>query len=193
MVYPQKKPSPATGGKPPPPAGAPARHLQADNARRIRLDAEKYRKETEIKARSQAQLLVLRARQIAEKELAEMKSAVSQELQNLLAEMTRTVSETLQARLEEIKRTAEAETRKEVDEIKRTVQKELQQQLAAIRRTVDEEMQQQLNHIRRIRLAAHDELEIQRKLTAASRIITLPDICQDDYSGDVKTRKPARV
>ena len=54
-------------------------------ARKIRIEAEKYQQDTETKARSQAQLLILQARLATQKEIAELKQKTSEELQKVLA------------------------------------------------------------------------------------------------------------
>ena len=78
------------------------RHMvmrELDIARRIRAEAERYRLETETKARSQAQLIVLQARLSTQKEIAELKRKTTAEIQKVLADI-RMVRITAQEELE---------------------------------------------------------------------------------------------
>jgi len=56
-------------------------------ARQMRAEAERYLKETETKARSQAQTLILEARLETRKELAELKRRTNEEIQKLLVDI----------------------------------------------------------------------------------------------------------
>jgi hypothetical protein len=56
-------------------------------ARRLRADAIKYQKETEMKARSEAQQLILRTRLSAQKEIEELIRKSSEEIQKVLADI----------------------------------------------------------------------------------------------------------
>jgi len=56
-------------------------------ARRMRAEAIKYQQETETKARSQAQQLVLHARLATQKEIEELISKASAEIQKVLADI----------------------------------------------------------------------------------------------------------
>jgi len=56
-------------------------------ARQMRAEAERYLKETETKARSQAQTLILEARLETRKELAELKRRANEEIQKLLVDI----------------------------------------------------------------------------------------------------------
>ena len=56
-------------------------------ARRMRAEAERYLKETETNARSQAQMLILKARMETRKELAELKRVTTEEIQKLLVDI----------------------------------------------------------------------------------------------------------
>ena len=58
-------------------------------ARRLRAEAEKYVRETEVRARSQSQLIVLQARTANSKEIAELKRVVNEEMQETLADIRR--------------------------------------------------------------------------------------------------------
>ena len=56
-------------------------------ARQIRTEAERYQRETETKARSQAQILILQARLATKKEIAELKRNIKEEIQRALADI----------------------------------------------------------------------------------------------------------
>lgn len=56
-------------------------------ARQMRTEAQRYRQETETKARSQAQLLILHARLATQKEIEEVKRKANEEIHNLLDEI----------------------------------------------------------------------------------------------------------
>lgn len=56
-------------------------------ARQLRVSADKYRQETETKARSQAQQLILQARLATKKEIAELKREVRDTVQKALADV----------------------------------------------------------------------------------------------------------
>ncbi len=56
-------------------------------ARQMRAEAERYLKETETKARSQAQILILKTRLETRKELAEVKRRTNEELQKVLVDI----------------------------------------------------------------------------------------------------------
>lgn len=68
-------------------------------ARQIRTGAERYHRETETKARSQAQLLILQARLATQKEIAELKRKAGEEIQKILADI-RMIRITAQEELE---------------------------------------------------------------------------------------------
>ncbi|MFC2033380.1 hypothetical protein ACFLUB_02525 [Chloroflexota bacterium] len=68
-------------------------------ARNIRVEAERYLQEMEMKARSQAQLLILQARLATQKEITELKQKTSEEIQKILADI-RMVRITAQEELE---------------------------------------------------------------------------------------------
>ena len=67
------------------------RELQ--QVKQLRTEAERYRQQTETKARSDAQLLILQTRLAARKEIAELKRKISEEIQKVLADinMIRTI------------------------------------------------------------------------------------------------------
>jgi hypothetical protein len=56
-------------------------------ARQIRTEAERYQRETETKARSQAQILILQARLATKKEIAELKRNIKEEIQRALTDI----------------------------------------------------------------------------------------------------------
>ncbi len=56
-------------------------------ARKIRTEAERYQQETETRARSQAQLLILQTRLETKKEIAALKQKTSEEIQKMLADI----------------------------------------------------------------------------------------------------------
>lgn len=56
-------------------------------ARQMRAEAERYLRETETKARSQAQMIILKARLETRKELAEVKRRTTEELQKVLIDI----------------------------------------------------------------------------------------------------------
>ena len=56
-------------------------------ARRLRVDAQRYQIETETKARSEAQQVILRARLSVQKQVEEMIRQASEEIQRLLADI----------------------------------------------------------------------------------------------------------
>lgn len=68
-------------------------------ARNIRRTAEIYQQESETKARSQAQLLILQARLETQREIAELKQTTSEEIQKVLADI-RMIRITAQEELE---------------------------------------------------------------------------------------------
>lgn len=68
-------------------------------AKQIRANAEKYRQESEIKARSQAQLLILQTRLVTRKEIQELHRRFGNEVQNILADI-RMIRITAQEELE---------------------------------------------------------------------------------------------
>ncbi len=72
---------------------------ELDLARKVRIEAEKYQQDTEIKARSQAQLLILQARMATQKEIAGLKQKTSEEIQKVLADI-RMIRITAQEELE---------------------------------------------------------------------------------------------
>ncbi len=62
-------------------------HRELELAKHIRAEADKYRQETEARARSQAQMLILQARLTIKKEIEEMKRLTTEEIQQILADM----------------------------------------------------------------------------------------------------------
>ena len=60
---------------------------ELEMAKRLRAEAEQYRKATEAKARSQAQMLILSVRLSTKKEIGEVKRKSIAEIQNILDEM----------------------------------------------------------------------------------------------------------
>jgi len=76
-------------------------------ARKIRVEAERYLQEMEMKARSQAQLLILQARLATQKEITELKQKTSGEIQKILADI-RMVRITAQEELETQRRFTDA-------------------------------------------------------------------------------------
>lgn len=56
-------------------------------ARQIRAEAERYRRETETKARSQAQTLILQARLATKKQIAALKRTIDEDIQKALADI----------------------------------------------------------------------------------------------------------
>ena len=68
-------------------------------AKNIRVEAERYLQEMEMKARSQAQLLILQARLATQKEITELKQKTSGEIQKILADI-RMIRITAQEELE---------------------------------------------------------------------------------------------
>ena len=62
---------------------------ELDLARRLRTETEKYVQETEVKARSQSQLIILQARAANSKEIAELKRVVNEEMKETLADIRR--------------------------------------------------------------------------------------------------------
>ena len=56
-------------------------------ARRMRADAQRYQKETEMKARSEAQRLILKTRLSTQREIEELIRQASEEIQKVLADM----------------------------------------------------------------------------------------------------------
>jgi hypothetical protein len=73
--------------------GLPAREIrrtakqELELARRLRADAEKYHRETAIRARSEAQALILKARLTVEKEIEAITRRVNEEVQKVLADI----------------------------------------------------------------------------------------------------------
>ncbi len=60
---------------------------ELDMARQLRAEAEKYRRETETKARSQAQMLILQARLAVRQEVAELRRKTGEEIQKVLVDI----------------------------------------------------------------------------------------------------------
>ena len=56
-------------------------------AKKLRVDAQRYRKESEIKARSEAQQLILRTRLSTQKEIEELIRKAGEEIQKVLADI----------------------------------------------------------------------------------------------------------
>ena len=61
------------------------RELQ--QVKQLRTEAERYRQQTETKARSDAQLLILQTRLAARKELEELKRRVNEEIQKVVSDI----------------------------------------------------------------------------------------------------------
>ncbi|MDD4860280.1 MAG: hypothetical protein PHR56_08805 [Dehalococcoidales bacterium] len=76
-----------------------AAQRELELARQTRLAAERYQQETETRARSQAQLLILQARLDTQKEIAGLKQKASEEIQKVLADI-RMIRITAQEELE---------------------------------------------------------------------------------------------
>lgn len=64
--------------------------------KRIRAEAEKYRQDIETKARSQAHLIILKARLAAMKEIAGLGRATKEEIQRVLADVLATAQDGLE-------------------------------------------------------------------------------------------------
>jgi len=64
--------------------------------KRIRAEAEKYRQDIETKARSQAHLIILKARLAAMKEIAGLGRATKEEIQRILADVLATAQDGLE-------------------------------------------------------------------------------------------------
>jgi len=62
-----------------------AARQELQKARRVRADADKYHRETAIRARSEAQALILRARLSVEKEIEAITKRANEEVQKVLA------------------------------------------------------------------------------------------------------------
>ncbi len=64
-----------------------AARQELEQARRLRADAEKYHRETAIRARSEAQQLMLKARLAVDKEIAALTKKATEEIQKILADI----------------------------------------------------------------------------------------------------------
>jgi hypothetical protein len=64
-----------------------AARQELEQARRLRADAEKYHRETAIRARSEAQQLMLKARLAVDKEIAALTKKATEEIQKVLADI----------------------------------------------------------------------------------------------------------
>ena len=62
-------------------------HHELELAKQTRAKAARYQQESEVKARSQAQLLILQARLATQKEIAEVKRKAGEEIQKALADI----------------------------------------------------------------------------------------------------------
>ena len=60
---------------------------ELQKARQVRADADKYHRETAIRARSEAQALILRARLSVEKEIEAITKRANEEVQKVLADI----------------------------------------------------------------------------------------------------------
>lgn len=65
-------------------------------AKRMRVEAEKYRQEMETKARSQLHMLTLQTRQAIKKELAELRCGLKEEIEKVIADILVTAREGLE-------------------------------------------------------------------------------------------------
>jgi len=193
-------------------------------AKKLRIDAEKYKKEVEARARSQASMLLLRARLATKKEIiTEFKHTANREIKEEIEQFKRTASEEMQkVVIAEFKRTADEEMQKEITELVSTADKEMQEKITELINMADKKLQKEitelinttanqrvqkeitelvstanqriqgkitelistadeemnkihevLTDIRKIRLAADKELQTQRRLKAATSIISL--------------------
>ena len=64
-----------------------AARQELEQARRLRADAEKYYRETALRARSEAQQLMLKARLAVDKEIAAITRKATEEIQKVLADI----------------------------------------------------------------------------------------------------------
>ena len=116
---------------------------ELEQAKKMRVEAEQYQKGIEAKANSQAQLFLLRTRLMAQKEVKEIRRKASEELKEETADFLRRAYE------------------------------KLEQEIVAFKQKAGQELEKALADIRVIRIAAHEELQAQRKLTDAARIQAL--------------------
>lgn len=60
---------------------------ELERARRLRADAERYHREMAVRARSEAQQLILKARLAVDREIAELSKKATEEIQRVLADI----------------------------------------------------------------------------------------------------------
>jgi F0F1-type ATP synthase membrane subunit b/b' len=143
-------------------------------AKKFRIEAEKYQQEMGTRARSQACMLLLRARMATQKEI--------------IAEFKRKANQEIQKEIEQLQRKAI----KEIIELISAANQEIQKEIEQLKCKVNEEMnetQQILTDIRTIRIAAYNELQIQRRLADATSIIALGPSSQEEDGQTLEQRK----
>jgi gas vesicle protein len=118
-------------------------------AKQLRIEAEKYQQETETRARSQAHMLLLRARLATRKEIiAEFKHKASEEIEKEIEQLKRRANEEMQKEIKaEFKRKADEEIQKKITELISTADEEMQKKLTELISTADEEIQKKLTEL----------------------------------------------
>ena len=136
---------------------------------KMRLEAERYQKETAARANSQAQLLVLQARLESKKAIAELRSRYVELLEKETTEFRNKYDELLQ---------------KEISWFRERINTELQKEIAKSVQKLSEESEKVLMDIRTIRIAAHEELQAQRKITDVCRInaLSFPSLEEEEQN-----------
>ncbi len=64
-----------------------AARQELEKARRVRAEADKYQRETAVRARSEAQQLILKARLAVDREVAALTKKATEEIQKVLADI----------------------------------------------------------------------------------------------------------
>lgn len=132
---------------------------ELEQVKKVRAEAERYQRETQTKANSQAQQLLLCTRLAAQKEMEKNKRKAIEELQNEMADF------------------------------KRKADDKLEREIAEFKQKFSEELEKVSADIRVIRMTAHEELQAQRKYTDATRIHALSFEFQEEDKQSLERAK----
>ena len=138
---------------------------ELEQAVKTRAESEQYLNNIQARANSHTQRLLLGARLVMKKEIEGIKLKAIEELRKEKEEIRRMALESLQQEMDDFRRKLNEELGK--------ISESLQQEIDDFRRKLDEELGKVLADIRVIRIAAHEELKVQRKLADAAKIQAL--------------------
>ncbi len=118
-------------------------------ARQLRIEAVKYQQEMEARARSQANMLLLRARLATQKGIiAEFKRKANEEIQTEIERFKGRASEEMQKEVKaELKRAADEEMQKEMAELINTANQEMQKEITELANMANQEMQEKITEL----------------------------------------------